>query len=92
TVRIRGVYDAAVGAGSPVLTRLTQWKIVPKRALEPENVTAPSRSSVNNCTLSDLSQPLNRRARRALTERIKRIRPGAAAPFVFERDPQNGVP
>ncbi|MGL4202082.1 MAG: replication endonuclease, partial [Enterobacter roggenkampii] len=92
TLRIRGVYDAAVGAGSPVLTRLTQWKIVPKRAQEPEDVTAPSRSSVNNCTLSDLSQPLNRRARRALTERIKRIRPGAAAPFVYERDPQNGVP
>lgn len=91
-VRIRGVYDAAAGAGSPILTRLTQWKIVPKRAVDTKDAPAPPRSSVNNCTVSDLSQPLNRRARRALTERIKRIRPGAAAPFVYERDPQNGVP
>lgn len=92
TVRIRGVYDSAVGAGSPVLTRLTQWKIVPKRAVDLQVAPAPPRSSVINCTVSDPSQPLNRRARRALTERIKRIRPGASAPFVYERDPQNGVP
>ena len=34
TVCIRGVYDSVVGAGTPILTRLTQWKIVPKRAVD----------------------------------------------------------
>ena len=91
-----GIKNAAVGAGSPVLTRLTQWKIVPKRAVDlavdVRGAPAPSRSSVNNCTVNDLSQPLNRRARRALTERIKRVRPGARTPVVYERDPQNGIP
>ncbi|MFJ5853821.1 replication endonuclease [Enterobacter cancerogenus] len=91
-VRIRGVYDSAVGAGSPVLTRLTQWKIVAKRAVELKDAPVLPRSSVINCTVNDLSQPLNRRARRALTERIKRVRPGASAPFIYVRDPQNGVP
>lgn len=69
-VCIRGVYDVAVGSGSPILTRLKQWKIVPKRA--------PSRSSVINCTHSeplpedyDLSVPLNRTARRRLTQRLR---------------------
>lgn len=92
TICIRGVYDSAVGAGSPILTRLTQWKIVPKRAVDRQDVLVLSRSSVNNCTVNDLSQPLNRRARRALTERIKRVRPGARTPVVYERDPQNGIP
>lgn len=92
TVRIRGVYDPAVGAGSPILTRLTQWKIVPKRAADLKDAPVSSRSSVNNCTQTDLSQPLSRRARRALTERIKFIRPGASSPVVFASDPQNGVP
>ena len=54
TVCIRGVYDSAVGAGTPILTRLTQWKIVPKRAVDlavdVKGAPAPSRSSVNNCT------------------------------------------
>lgn len=55
TVCIRGVYDAAVGAGSPVLTRLKQWKIVPKRAVDLKGATAPSWSSVNNCTAGDFT-------------------------------------
>jgi len=50
-VAIQGVYDTAVGAGSPVLTRLKKWKIVPKRAaLDVQGAPAPSWSSVNNCT------------------------------------------
>jgi len=82
TVCIRGVYDATVGAASPVLTRLTQWKIVPKRAVDLavdlKGATAPSRSSVNNCTGSesdppvlDLSKPLTRYDRRKLTKRLR---------------------
>jgi len=82
TVCIRGVYDATVGASSPVLTRLTQWKIVPKRAVdlavELKGASAPSRSSVNNCTGSesdpptlDLSKPLSRYERRQLTNRLR---------------------
>lgn len=55
-VCIRGVYDTDIGVGSPVLTRLTQWKIVPKRApsedFDLKGAIAPSRSSVNNCTRS----------------------------------------
>ena len=51
TVRIRGVYDTQVGAGSPVLTRLKKWKIVPKRTgVDLQGAPAPSWSSVNNCT------------------------------------------
>ena len=33
TVRIKGVYAASVGDDTPILTRLAQWKIVPKRAV-----------------------------------------------------------
>lgn len=54
TVRIRGVYATNVGDDTPILTRLTQWKIVAKRAVDFEvdlkGAPAPSRSSVNNCT------------------------------------------
>ncbi|MNB71251.1 Bacteriophage replication protein GPA [compost metagenome] len=75
-VCIRGVYDSIVGEGAPILTRLTQWKIVPKRAVDlavdVKGATAPSRSSVNNCTESesappefDLSKLLSRHKRRA---------------------------
>lgn len=50
TVCIRGVYDSTVGAGTPILTRLKQWKIVPKRAVDlavdVKGAPAPSRSSV----------------------------------------------
>lgn len=53
-VCIRGVYDTDIGSGSPILTRLTQWKIVPKRApvedFDLRGASAPPWSSVNNCT------------------------------------------
>ncbi len=82
TICIRGVYDSAVGADTPILTRLTQWKIVPKRAVDlavdVKGAPAPSRSSVNNCTGSesdppelDLSKPLSRSERRKLTARLR---------------------
>lgn len=94
-VCIRGVYDAALGPGSPILTRITQWKIVPKRAVDLavdlNGTAARSWSSVNNCTVSDVSQPLSRRARRALAARITLPRPVAKTPFVYDKDPQNGV-
>lgn len=54
TVRIKGVYATEVGDDTPILTRLMQWKIVPKSAvdlgLEFKDASASSRSSVNNCT------------------------------------------
>lgn len=54
TVRIKGVYAVEVGEDTPILTRLAQWKIVPKRAVdlgfEFKDASASSRSSVNNCT------------------------------------------
>ncbi|RAR65393.1 bacteriophage replication gene A protein, partial [Pantoea ananatis] len=54
TLRIKGVYATEVGADTPILTRLAQWKIVPKRAVDfgfdLQGAPAPSRSSVNNCT------------------------------------------
>ncbi|WP_338491980.1 replication endonuclease [Erwinia aphidicola] len=34
TVRIKGVYSTAVGDDMPILTRLTQWKIVSKKVTE----------------------------------------------------------
>lgn len=99
TVCIRGVYDSAVGAGAPILTRLTQWKIVPKRALDlavdVKGATAPSRSSVNNCTGSesdppelDLSKPLNRSEKRSLTNRLRVKKPVARRGFVHGTDDQ----
>lgn len=83
TVAIRGVYDSLIGAGTPILTRLTQWKIVPKRAVDLavdlQDGKAVPRSSVNNCTGSesdppelDLSKPLSRQERRALTNRLRK--------------------
>ncbi|HDY7398693.1 TPA: replication endonuclease [Klebsiella pneumoniae] len=54
TVRIKGVYATEVGEDTPILTRLAQWKIVPKRAVdlgfEFKDASASSWSSVNNCT------------------------------------------
>ncbi len=54
TVRIKGVYATEVGEDTPILTRLAQWKIVPKRAVDLgfdfKDADASSRSSVNNCT------------------------------------------
>ncbi|WP_455863886.1 replication endonuclease [Pantoea agglomerans] len=65
TVRIKGVYATSVGEDTPILTRLVQWKIVAKRAVDLggdlKGANAPSRSSVNNCTeksgSEDLTQP-----------------------------------
>ncbi|MCP2231830.1 replication endonuclease [Erwinia aphidicola] len=34
TLRIKGVYSTGVGDDTPILTRLTQWKIVPKKSTE----------------------------------------------------------
>lgn len=52
--RIKGVYATSVGEDTPILTRLAQWKIVPKRAVdlgfEFRDASASPRSSVNNCT------------------------------------------
>ncbi|WP_345827777.1 replication endonuclease [Erwinia sp. HDF1-3R] len=65
TLRIKGVYATSVGEDTPILTRLAQWKIVAKRAIDLavdlKGANAPSRSSVNNCTgrsgCEDLTQP-----------------------------------
>lgn len=102
TVCIRGVYDATVGADSPVLTRLTQWKIVPKRAVDLavdfKGATAPSRSSVNNCTGSesdppilDLTKPLSRRERRELTNRLRKQKPAIRRKFMHGTDEQKAA-
>ncbi|EBS2871123.1 replication endonuclease [Salmonella enterica subsp. enterica serovar Weltevreden] len=102
TVCIRGVYDSAVGAGTPILTRLTQWKIVPKRAVDlavdVKGAPAPSRSSVNNCTGSesdppklDLSKPLSRRERRELTNRLRKPKPAMRRKFIHGTDEQNAA-
>lgn len=99
TVCIRGVYDSAVGAGTPILTRLTQWKIVPKRAVDlavdVKGAPAPSRSSVNNCTGSesdspilDLTKPLSRRERRELTNRLRMKKPAVRRKFIHGTDEQ----
>ncbi|HFN3637518.1 TPA: replication endonuclease [Klebsiella aerogenes] len=99
TVCIRGVYDSAVGAGTPILTRLTQWKIVPKRAVDlavdVKGAPAPSRSSVNNCTGSeneppelDLSKPLSRHERRALTNRLRKKKAVSQRKFIHGTDEQ----
>ncbi|EAM8602206.1 replication endonuclease [Salmonella enterica] len=102
TVCIRGVYDSAVGAGTPILTRLTQWKIVPKRAVDlavdVKGAPAPSRSSVNNCTGSesdppelDLSKPLSRRERRELTNRLRKQKLQMRRKFIHGTNEQNAV-
>ncbi|EPW4201892.1 replication endonuclease [Enterobacter hormaechei] len=99
TVCIRGVYDSAIGAGTPILTRLTQWKIVPKRAVDlavdVKGAPAPSRSSVNNCTGSesdppilDLTKPLSRRERRELANRLKKQKPSTRRKFIHGTDEQ----
>ncbi|PIJ41735.1 replication endonuclease [Tatumella sp. OPLPL6] len=65
TVCVKGVYATEVGADTPIITRLINWKIVPKRAVElavdPRDANASPWSSVNNCTgvsrSSDSSPP-----------------------------------
>ncbi|HCT2377213.1 TPA: replication endonuclease [Klebsiella pneumoniae] len=102
TICIRGVYDSAVGADTPILTRLTQWKIVPKRAVDlavdVKGAPAPSRSSVNNCTGSeseppalDLTKPLSRREKRELTNRLKKKKPATRRKFTHGTDEQNAA-
>lgn len=102
TACIRGVYDSAVGAGTPILTRLTQWKIVPKRAVDlavdVKGAPAPSRSSVNNCTgsesdppIADLTKPLSRRARRELTNRLRTQKPVTRREFIHGTGEQNAA-
>lgn len=101
-VCIKGVYDSTIGAGTPILTRLTQWKIVPKRAVDlavdVKGAPAPSRSSVNNCTGSesdppelDLSKPLSRRERRELTNRLRKPKPAMRRKFIHGTDKQNAA-
>ncbi|HBQ5209316.1 replication endonuclease [Klebsiella pneumoniae] len=99
TVCIRGVYDSAIGADTPIMTRLTQWKIVPKRAVDlavdVKGAPAPSRSSVNNCTGSesdppelDLSKPLSRSEKRKLTARLREKKRVTRRDFVHGTDKQ----
>ncbi|HBW8336454.1 TPA: replication endonuclease [Klebsiella pneumoniae] len=102
TICIRGVYDSAVGADTPILTRLTQWKIVPKRAVDlavdVKGAPAPSRSSVNNCTgresdplVIDLSKPMSRRERRALTNRLRKQKAVVRRKFIHGTDKQSAA-
>lgn len=102
TICIRGVYDSAIGADNPIMTRLTQWKIVPKRAVDlavdVKGAPAPSRSSVNNCTGSesdppelDLSKPLSRSERRKLTARLRDKKRVIRRDFVHGTDKQNAA-
>ncbi|HBR5854684.1 TPA: replication endonuclease [Klebsiella pneumoniae] len=102
TVCIRGVYDSAIGADTPIMTRLTQWKIVPKRAVDlsvdVKGALAPSRSSVNNCTGSesdppilDLTKPLSRRERRELTNRLRKQNPAIRRKFIHGTDEQKAA-
>lgn len=96
---VRGVYDTTIGAGSPILTRLTQWKIVPKRAVDlavdVKGAPAPSRSSVNNCTGSecdaptlDLTKPLSQHERRKLTNRLRKKKAVLRREFIHKTTEQ----
>gem|GEM_PF-4232458 len=75
---IRGVYDRLAGEDFAIITRPTQWKIVPRRREEVRAQSGPSWSSVTNCTpdgidflTDDLSRPLNRRQRQTLTRWLR---------------------
>lgn len=54
-IRIRGVFSPQVGIDTPIITRTKEWKFVPARAVDLavdlKGAPAPSRSSVNNCTV-----------------------------------------
>jgi len=102
TVCIRGVYDSVGGAGTPILTRLTQWEIVPKRAVDlavdVKGAPVPSRSSVNNCTgsesdppLLDLTKPLSRHERRELTNRLRKQKLAVRRKFIHGTHEQKAV-
>lgn len=53
-IRIKGLFSSEVGKGTPILTRVKQWKIVPALAADKaaavSGASATPRSSVNNCT------------------------------------------
>lgn len=53
-IRIKGLFSSEVGKGTPILTRVKQWKIVPALAADKaaavSGASAAPRSSVNNCT------------------------------------------
>lgn len=51
-IRLRGVCSPPVGIDTPIITRATEWKFVPARAVDLKGAPAPSRSSANNCTVS----------------------------------------
>ncbi|HEM8796937.1 TPA: replication endonuclease [Klebsiella michiganensis] len=102
TVCIRGVYDSVIGADTPIMTRLTQWKIVPKcavdLAVDVKGAPAPSRSSVNNCTGSeseppklDLSKPLSRSERQKLTTRLRDKKWVTRQEFIHGTDKQSAA-
>ncbi|MFK3875370.1 replication endonuclease [Pantoea agglomerans] len=86
TVRIKGVYATAVGDDTPILTRMMQWKIVPKRAVDLgfkfKDAPASSRSSVNNCTAPpdddppiDFTRSPTRAERRRILKRLHESTP-----------------
>ncbi|SUB69973.1 Uncharacterised protein [Pluralibacter gergoviae] len=75
---IRGVYDRLAGEDFAIITRPTQWKIVPRRREEVCAQSGPSWSSVTNCTPDgvdflpeDLFVPLNRWQRKRLTRWLR---------------------
>ena len=80
--RIKGVYATSVGDDTPILTRLAQWKIVAKRAVDLavdlQDASASSRSSVNNCTGQltepqeiDFTKPPSRAERRRIVAKLR---------------------
>lgn len=86
TMRIKGVYATEAGSDTPILTRLTQWKIVPKRAIDLavdfKGASASSWSSVNNCTAPpdddppiDFTRSPTRAERRRILKRLHEITP-----------------
>lgn len=86
TVRIKGVYATAVGDDTPILTRMMQWKIVPKRAVDLgfkfKDAPASFRSSVNNCTAPpdddppiDFTRSPTRAERRRILKRLHESTP-----------------
>ncbi|MCW1973647.1 UNVERIFIED_ORG: hypothetical protein FHW05_002511 [Pantoea agglomerans] len=92
TVRIKGVYATDVGTDTPILTRLAQWKIVPKRAVDfgfdLQGAPAPSRSSVNNCTggLRSGGRVDNELQERVMLERVELIARLTTEGICKERD------
>ncbi len=49
------MFSPPVGMDTPIITRTKEWKFVPARAVDlavdVKGAPAPSRSSVNNCTV-----------------------------------------